>query len=159
MSAITAPTLVPPRRRTSPVTAPRRPRAHNWASRRGGAVAKQTRIGVLGHLLVIGVIAGAGIFGVVALNAMSAATAVEARELEARVAANERLYGQLVAEVSTLADPGRIRELALDQGMVEAGPTRYLQVQRTLPGDGSVGASEGSGIAADPIKPILSMER
>ncbi len=159
MSAVTAPSLVPPRRRNTSIAAPSRSGARSWPAGRSGSVSQRGRVGAAGHLLVMALIAGAGIFGVVALNAMSAATAVETRALEARVAANERHYGQLVAEVSTLADPGRIRALAREQGMVDAGPTRYVQVRRTLPGDGAVGASDESGIAADPIKPILSMER
>jgi hypothetical protein len=108
-------------------------------------------------LLTIVVIAGA-IFGTVTLNALAAAHAVEARELEARVAEGERAYAQQVADVAALEDPARIRRAALDLGLVPAGPSRHLALTRALPADGAV-TETLPGDAADPLKPVLSANR
>lgn len=108
-------------------------------------------------LLTILVVAGA-IFGTVTLNALAAAHAVEARELEARVAEGERLYAQRVADVAALEDPARIRAAALDLGLVPAGPSRHLALARALPADGAM-TETLPGDAADPLKPVLSADR
>lgn len=108
---------------------------------------------------MVATILATAIFGVVALNAMAAASAVEARGLEERVAEGERRYGHLVAEVAALEDPGRVRDAARELGMVEAGSIRYLPVARLLPADGAVGESATSPLAADPVKSVLSMDR
>ncbi len=112
-----------------------------------------------GYAIVVATILATAIFGVVALNAMAAASAVEARGLEERVAEGERRYGHLVAEVAALEDPGRVRDAARELGMVEAGSIRYLPVARLLPADGAVGESATSPLAADPVKSVLSMDR
>jgi hypothetical protein len=109
-------------------------------------------------LLTIAVLGGA-VFGTVTLNALAAAQAVEARELEARVADAERAYAQLVADVATLEDPARIRDVALDLGLVPAGPGRHVVLARNLPADGAVPDIEIPGRTADPLKPVLSVER
>jgi hypothetical protein len=105
------------------------------------------------------VVVGAAIFGTVTLNALAAAQAVEARELEARVADAERSYAQLVADVAALEDPARIRAAALDLGLEPAGPGRHVVLGRNLPADGAVPDIHLPGRAADPLKPVLSVER
>jgi hypothetical protein len=109
-------------------------------------------------LLIVAVLGGA-IFGTVTLNALAAAHAVEARELDRRVADAERSYAQLVADVAALEDPARIRAAAHDLGLVPAGPGRHVVLHRNLPADGAVPAIERPGRAADPLKPVLSVER
>lgn len=109
-------------------------------------------------LLIIGVL-GAAVFGTVTLNALAAAHAVEARELDARVIEAERRYAQLVADVAALEDPARIREAALDLGLVPAGPGRHVVLARNLPADGAVADIERPDRPADPLKPVLSVER
>jgi hypothetical protein len=108
-------------------------------------------------LTTIVVLAGA-IFGTVTLNALAAAHAVESRTLEARVAEGERAYAQLLADVAALEDPARIRDAAEDLGLVPAGPSRHLTLQRVLPADGAV-TEALPGDAADPLKPVLSADR
>lgn len=108
-------------------------------------------------LLTIVVIAGS-IFGTVTLNALAAAHAVEARELEARVAEGERAYGQQVADVAGLEDPARIRRAAVDLGLVPAGPSRHIALTRGLPADGAVTETLPGG-PTDPLKPVLSADR
>jgi hypothetical protein len=147
VSALTAPL-----RRARPRTdAPRRPHLRVVEEPR-------KRHPLLFALLTIGVLSGA-VFGTVTLNALAAASAVEARELEARVAAAERDYAQLVADVAALEDPARIREAALELGLVPAGPGRHVVLDRNLPADGAVTELVDSGGPADPLKPVLSVER
>jgi hypothetical protein len=110
------------------------------------------------YALVTLVVLGAAIFGTVTLNALAAAHAVESRELEQRVAEGERAYAQLVADVARLEDPARIREAALDLGLVPSGPSRHLVLDRALPADGVV-TEALPGDAADPLKPVLSADR
>ncbi|MEX0592716.1 MAG: hypothetical protein WD358_07875 [Nitriliruptoraceae bacterium] len=99
----------------------------------------------------------ASVFGVVALNAMTAAEAVEARDIEARIVANERQLSRLVAEVAALEEPARIRTLAEESGMIVAPTTRFLPVQRPLPADAGfaaafdVRASTSVPAAAEPV--------
>jgi len=83
----------------------------------------------------------ASVFGVVALNAMTAAEAVEARDIEARIVANERELSRLVAEVAALEEPARIRMLAEESGMIVAPTTRFLPVQRSLAADAGFAAA------------------
>ena len=109
-------------------------------------------------LLTITLLGGA-VFGTVTLNALAAAHAVEARELDARVADAERSYAQLVADVAALEDPARIREAALELGLVPAGPGRHVVLARNLPADGAVADIEAPDRPADPLKPVLSVER
>lgn len=110
------------------------------------------------YALLTILLVGSAVFGTVTLNALGAAHAVEARELEARIAESERTYAQLVADVASREDPQRIREEALDLGMVPAGPSRHLTLERALPADG---VTDGPlpGTAADPLKPVLSVDR
>jgi hypothetical protein len=146
VSAVTAPL-----KRTRTVAAPDR-RPHLEVV--GEPVRRHT---FLYALLIMATLAGA-IFGTVTLNALAAATAVEARELDARVATGERLYAQLVADVAALEDPARIRAAAEELGMVASGPGRLLVLERNLPADGAVSAVDSPSGAADPLKPVLSLE-
>ena len=93
----------------------------------------------------------ASVFGVVALNAMTAAEAVEARDVEARIVANERQLSRLVAEVAALEEPARIRTLAEEAGMIVAPTTRFLPVERPLPAD--TGFSAAFDVHAAPSMP------
>lgn len=108
-------------------------------------------------LLVLG---AAAVFAAVSLSALAAGDAVRARELEQAVADQERLYGQLVADVAGLEEPGRIRRFAVDElGMVEPGSVRVLHLDRPLEGDARGGEAVGTAGPADPLKPILTKER
>lgn len=109
-------------------------------------------------LLIIAVLGGA-VFGTVTLNALTAADAVQARALEAQVAESEREYAQLVADVAALENPARIREAALELGLVAGGPGRHVRLERNLPADGAVTELDNGRRAADPLKPVLSAER
>lgn len=80
----------------------------------------------------------AAVFGVVALNAMTAAEAVEAREIERTIGGNERRLSQLVAEVAALEEPSRVRQLAQEMGLEPSGSLRFLPVDRGLPADHSL---------------------
>jgi hypothetical protein len=102
---------------------------------------------------------GAAVFGTVALNAMAATNAVESRELTARVAEAEREYARLVADVAALEDPARIREAGLELGLVPASGGRHVVLERPLPADGAVDEAVEPGSTADPLKPVLSVER
>lgn len=110
-------------------------------------------------LVLMLVLFASSVFGVVALNAMAAASAVEARALEQRVVEAERDYGHLIAQVSALEDPIRIRELAVDMGMIRASTMRTVNAQRALPSDGSLGTSLGVASTSDSVKSVLSMGR
>lgn len=111
------------------------------------------------YLLAVVLLVGASIFGAVSMDALAAAASVEARTLEAEVTAAERDYAQLVAEVATLEDPGRIRQAATDLGLVPAGPSRLVRLERNLPADGAVAERLDGELGADPLKPLLSAER
>lgn len=113
----------------------------------------------LAYALVMVLLLGAAVFGAVALNALAAAEAVQARTLERQVEEGERTYASLVADVAALEDPGRIREAALELGLVPAGPARHLQLERNLPADGTVVQTRLPEANPDPVKPVLSAER
>jgi hypothetical protein len=113
----------------------------------------------LAYALVMIVVVGACVFGAVALNALAAGAAVEARALDTQVAEAERTYAQLVADVASLEDPARIRETALELGLVPSGPARFVTLERNLPADGAVVVSERPEATQDPLKPLLSVER
>lgn len=98
------------------------------------------------------------VFGVVGLNAMAANAAVEARSLERQVQRAEVRYAQLVAEVAAKEDPGRIRELALDLGLVPAPAARHLRLSRGIEADG-LRHPDASVMLSDPLKPVLTQER
>lgn len=122
-------------------------------------VVEPRRRHTLAYALMMVLLLGGGVFGAVALNALAAAEAVQARELERQVADGERAYGSLIAEVATLEDPGRIREAALDLGLVPSGPSRHLHLERNLPVDGTVVQAPLPESTPDPLKPVLSAER
>jgi hypothetical protein len=113
----------------------------------------------LAYVLTMLVLLAGAVFGAVALSALAAAEAVEARSLERQVAAGEREYARQVAEVAALEDPGRIREAALELGLVPSGPARHLHLDRALPADGAVVEAPLPETASDPLKPVLSAER
>jgi hypothetical protein len=113
----------------------------------------------LRYTLLIIAMLGAAVFGTVALNAMAATNAVESRELTARVAEAEREYARLVADVAALEDPARIREAGLELGLVPASGGRHVVLERPLPADGAVDEAVEPGSTADPLKPVLSVER
>ncbi len=113
----------------------------------------------LGYALVMVLLLAGAVFGAVALNALAAAEAVAARNLERQVAEGEREYARLVADVAALEDPGRIREAALELGLVPSGPARHLQLERNLPADGAVVGTPLPEVTSDPLKPVLSAER
>ena len=100
------------------------------------------------------------VFAAVTLNALAAADAVSARTLENEVVEAERSYARLIAEVSSLEDPGRIRQVATQElGMIPAEGVRYLPLGRNLPADGHVAEAVQAGATADPVKPVLSADR
>lgn len=111
------------------------------------------------YALVMLVLLAGAVFGAVALNALAAAEAVAARNLERQVADGEREYARLVAEVAALEDPGRIRDAAVELGLVPSGPARHLALERNLPADGAVVDRPLPEVASDPVKPVLSAER
>ena len=136
--------------------APLRPARTGSSPRRGRhlrVVEEPTTRHTLAYSLGMVLILGGAIFGTVSLNALAAAAAVEARELDARVATAERTYAQLIADVAALEDPARIREAALELGLVPAGPGRHVVLERNLPADGA--PTEVFQGTADPLKPLL----
>ncbi|MBW3576470.1 MAG: cell division protein FtsL [Actinobacteria bacterium] len=110
--------------------------------------------------LVLVTISGAAVFATLTVNALAAADAVRAAQLEADVAEAERRYAELVAEVAALEDPARIEQVALDElGMVPADGARFLVVERRLPQDGTVVTEAATGGQTDRMKPVLSVQR
>lgn len=99
--------------------------------------------------LVIGITA---VGGAVTLNALAAEDAVLLSELDARVAEAQREYGALVAEVATLEDPERIRQVAEQLGMEPTQP-RYLVPAQSLPEDHVETTTQ------DPLKPVVTAQR
>lgn len=144
MSAVTA-----PRRKVRPAAEPRRHLR---------VVGEPTPRHTLAYVLAIVLILAGAVFGAVALNALAAGASVESRELDQRVAEAERLYAQLVADVAALEDPARIREMAMEQGLVAAGPGRQVVLERNLEADGAVTPVDVLQGTADPLKPLLSVE-
>ncbi|MEX2420373.1 MAG: hypothetical protein WD670_01005, partial [Actinomycetota bacterium] len=141
MSAVTAPL-----RRSRELTPSRQPRLEVVPE----PLVRHTLAFVL---LIVGVL-GATVFGAVTLNALAAGAAVEARALETEVAEAERVYAQMVADVASLEDPARIRETALELGLVPSGPARFVTLERNLPADGAVAPTEPDGATTDPLKPL-----
>jgi len=101
----------------------------------------------------------AAVFGIVGLNAMAANASVEARALERQVAAAERTYAELVAEVAAKEDPGRIRARALELGLVPSTAARHLVLSRGIDADGSRRVDGGGVVLNDPLKPVLTQGR
>jgi hypothetical protein len=108
-------------------------------------------------LMTAGVIVAA-VFGIVGLTAMAANASVEARALELQVARAEVRYAELVAEVAAKEDPGRIRELAMDLGLVPSTAARHLRLSRSVHADG-LRHPDASIMVADPLKPVLTQGR
>jgi hypothetical protein len=98
------------------------------------------------------------VFGIVGLNAMAANAAVEARNLEREVARAEVRYAELVASVAAKEDPGRIRERAIELGLVPSTAARHLRLSRGIPADG-LRHPDADVMVADPLKPVLTQGR
>jgi cell division protein FtsL len=112
----------------------------------------------LAYAVLILLVCAAAIFATVAFGALAAGHAVAAAELEREVAEAERRYAELVAEVAELEDPARIERVATERlGMVPADGARYLVLDRPLPDDDEEPIPAGG--RADPLKPVLSVER
>lgn len=109
-------------------------------------------------VLATALVAVAAVFGIVGLNAMAADAAVQARALEVEVGRAEVRYADLVAAVAAKEDPGRIRELALELGMVPAPAARHLVLSRGIHADG-LRHPDASEMVGDPLKPVLTQER
>jgi hypothetical protein len=146
----------------SAVTAPLRRAREDAATRRRRhlrVVEEPVTRHTLAYAVVMVLLAGATVFGAVTLNALAAGTAVEAQELDRHVAEAERTYAQLVADVAALEDPARIRAGALELGLEPSSPARFVVVERNLPADGALPPIARPGATADPLKPLLSVER
>ncbi|MFP4149043.1 MAG: hypothetical protein ACLFUG_09115 [Nitriliruptoraceae bacterium] len=145
----------------SAVTAPLRPsrRAPVEHTSHLRVVDRPVRRHTLAFALLWIVVLGTAVFGAVALNALAAAASVEARALESHVSEAERQHAQLVADVAHLEDPARVRAAAEALGMVPPGPVRHLSLERSLPADSLVPAARTPAAPADPLKPLLSVER
>jgi hypothetical protein len=146
----------------SAVTAPLRRAREDVATRRRRhlrVVEEPVTRHTLLYAIVMILVVGATVFGAVALNALAAGTSVEAQELERHVAEAERAYAQLVADVAALEDPARIRAGALELGLEPSSPARFVVVERNLPADGALPPIARPGTTADPLKPLLSVER
>jgi hypothetical protein len=118
------------------------------------ATGRRTLVLALATALVI----VAAVFGIVGLNAMAANASVDARALERQVAQAERRYAELVAVVASKEDPGRIREQALELGMVPSSAARHLVLSRGIEADGMRRAEVRDSVA-DPLKPVLTQGR
>ena len=113
----------------------------------------------LAFALLYLVVGAAIVFGTVTVNALAAADAVEAERLERTVAAEQRRYAGLVAEVARLEDPARIEAAAAELGMVRAESPRQLALERTLPADRVDEDTVVAGTTTDPLKSVLSADR
>jgi hypothetical protein len=146
----------------SAITAPlrrSRPELDHPADRHLRVVGEPVVRHTLAYAIVMIALFAAAVFGAVTLNALAAGTSVEARALDRHVAEAERVYAQLIADVAALEDPARVREAALELGMVAPGPVRHLTLERSLPADGVVPAARTPDATTDPLKPLLSVER
>jgi hypothetical protein len=119
------------------------------------ATGRRTLALVLATALVI----VAAVFGIVGITALAANASVEARALELQVAQAERTYAELVAAVAAKEDPGRIRELALELGLVPSSAARHLILSRGIEADGSRRSDVDAVVLNDPLKPVLSQGR
>lgn len=109
--------------------------------------------------LTTAIVIVAAVFGIVGLTAMAANASVEARALEREVAAAERTYAELVAAVAAKEDPGRIRERALELGLVPSLSARHLLLSRGIEADGSRHPDAVAVALNDPLKSVLTQER
>jgi cell division protein FtsL len=121
------------------------------------AVARTGRRTLILALMTALVIVSA-VFGIVGLNALAANASVDARNLERQVARAEVRYAELVASVAAKEDPGRIRELAMELGLVPSSAARHLLLSRGIPADG-LRHPDASVMVADPLKPVLTQGR
>jgi len=138
------------------------PRRTAAAPRAAVAAAEPVAVGgrrTLMFSLAILVATFAAVFGAVALNAMAAQASVEARALERQVAHAERAYGDLIAAVAAKEDPARIRELALQLGLVPAPAARHIILARAIDADGARSVTADRSAVPDPLKPVLTQER
>jgi hypothetical protein len=137
--------------------APRRLRA---VEERPVAVAAAPRTGRMTLILALmtALVIVAAVFGIVGLKAMAANASVEARALEGQVAHAEVRYAELVAAVAAKEDPGRIRERAIELGLVPSTAARHLRLSRSVGADGLRHPDAGEMIA-DPLKPVLTQGR
>lgn len=94
----------------------------------------------------------AAVVGAVTLNALAAEDAVLLSDLDANVAEAQRDYATLVADVATLEDPDRIRQLADQLGM-EPTQQRFVVPSQPLPSDHAESTTQ------DPLKPVLTAQR
>ncbi len=136
-----------------PAPAPSRPRLRVVRS-----VPRRRRVAFAVLLSSISIVA---VFATVAINALAAGDAVAALQAERAVEEAESRYTELVAKVAKLEDPARIERVATKElGMVPARGARFLVVDRPSSEDGgSVGAEGDVGAHADPLKPVLSVQR
>lgn len=141
-----------------------------------GSVPRWRRLAFAMLLSSIGTVA---VFATVALNALAAGDAVAALQAEKAVEAAESRYTELVARVATLEDPARIERVAVEEiGMIPARGVRFLVLDRPLPEEHATTPVEVAGGTrvwpqapagpprpqapgglADPLKPLLSVQR
>lgn len=116
------------------------------------AVANVPRSHPLVFFLLYLAIGLAAVVGAVTLNALAAEDSVLLSQLDADVTDAQRDYATLVADVATLEDPDRIRQLADQMGM-EATPQRFVVPAQPLPTD------HLDATTRDPLKPVLTAQR
>ncbi len=115
----------------------------------------------LAFVLLLAIVGTVAVFATVAINALAAGDAVAALRTGKVVEEAEGRYTELVAKVARLEDPARIRRVASDElGMIPARGARFLVLERPLAQDDQALAVNGSsGMQADPLKPVLSVQR
>jgi hypothetical protein len=122
-------------------------------------VREPARDHTLAYALGILTVLAVAVFGAVALNALVADGAVRTRAVEQRIVAAEHRYADLLVAVTVLEDPARIRAEAVELGLVPAGPARIVRLERGLDADGVRAVADAGALRADPLKPVLSVER
>ena len=99
------------------------------------------------YLIVMILLAAAGVFGCVTLNALAAEQSFAVRELEADVAELTRVADELTVEVTRLESPDRVHRVATTRlGMVPADQPAFL----VMPRPGSDESAESSRTMAAP---------
>lgn len=78
------------------------------------------------YLLAMLLVVAVGLFAVVSISALAAQQAFRAREVTAEAEELGRRHDELVAEVARLESPERIRDAAVELGMVPAQSPTYL---------------------------------
>ncbi len=128
-----------------PIPAPARPRRRPAQPTPIGLVAPRRHPGR--YLLIMILMASAGVFGCVTLNALAAEQSFAVRELEADVAELTRASDELTVEVTRLESPDRLHRLATSRlGMVPAEQPAFL----VMPGAGSDESAGSSRTMAAP---------